>query len=338
MSKLVKCSFLFPFLSTLSLQALPSGNPAQPVFSHSRFERSCLIDVCNSLSLASGLVQHLTFGCSSDHVFSESAAIKGVTVKTKSTSAAVGPNPGVVVINSHPAFDFDVLRSSLHSSSAFVSVSLPDKSPIALPLFDLSFTAKVGGLKLDYRIPMSAYRNFDVSPLASMDERFEDWIDVQTNYGVVWELSIKKVIWKDGVSFIGIGIDYRHGSCPINFVAASNQSHVVYFSPTEEKVGLKEWSFNCGLTTYVNDYVMPYIAITTGNASRTLPVSSLSKLSEQLSTVDNPLAFVSRKLTNYHRANVCCGVTNYASDRFYFSIEGRWGYQRAFHVNSGMSF
>ncbi|MEF9496909.1 hypothetical protein [Chlamydia sp. 04-14] len=321
--------------SSSILNAMPSGNPAYPVIPGINPEQKgmCAFELCNSYNLFAALTGSLKIGFSGDYIFSESARVKNVPVVTSVTTTGTGPSTDVT--STFKDFDFDLNDSKVSSSCIFASVAFQDTSPAAIPLLDISFDVKIGGLKQYYRLPLNAYRDYTSSPLASESQVTDGLVEVQSNYGFVWDLSLKKVLWKDGISFIGIGGDYRHAACPINYIIVNSQTNPeVYFEDSNGKISYKEWSANIGITTYVNDYILPYVSVSVGSASRTAPADSFKRLESQFSN----LKFKVRKITNFHRVNFCCGATSCASDNFFYSVEGRWGYQRAINVTAGFQF
>ncbi|WP_348663285.1 hypothetical protein [Chlamydia vaughanii] len=321
--------------SSSSLHAMQAGNPAYPVLPGINPEQKgfCSFDICNSYNLFAALTGSLKIGFSGDYIFSESARVKNVPVVTSVTTSGTGPQP--TVTSTLKDFDFDLNDSKVGASYVFASVAFQDSSPAAIPLLDISFDVKIGGLREYYRLPLNAYRDYTSSPLASESQVTDGLVEVQTNYGFVWDLSLKKVLWKDGVSFIGVGADYRHASCPINYIIVNSQANPeVYFENSNGKLSHKEWSANIGITTYVNDYILPYLSVAVGSSSRTAPANSFKRLESQFTN----LHFKVRKITNFHRVNICGGATCCASDNFFYSVEGRWGCQRAINVNAGFYF
>ncbi|WP_349821552.1 hypothetical protein ABCH17_02225 [Chlamydia abortus] len=321
--------------SSFALNAMPSGNPASPVIPNINPEQKgmCAFEICNSYNLFAALTGSLKIGFSGDYVFSESARISNVPVVTSVTTMNTGPSP--TVTSTTKDCDFDLNDSKVSSSCVFASVAIQDTSPAAIPLLDISFDVKIGGLKQYYRLPLNAYRDYTSSPLASESQVTDGLVEVQSNYGFVWDLSLKKILWKDGISFIGIGADYRHAACPVNYIVVNSQANPeVYFEDSKGKISYKEWSANIGITTYVNDYILPYISASVGNASRQAPADSFKRLESQFTN----LKFKVRKINNFHRVNFCCGATCCASDNFFYNVEGRWGCQRAINVTAGLQF
>ncbi|BAE80873.1 outer membrane protein ompB [Chlamydia felis Fe/C-56] len=321
--------------SSSTLNAMSAGNPAYPVIPGINPEQKgmCAFEICNSYNLFAALTGSLKIGFSGDYIFSESARVKDVPVVTSVNTSGTGPKP--TITSTVKNFDFDLNDSQVSSSCVFASVAIQDTSPAAIPLLDVSFDVKIGGLKQYYRLPLNAYRDFTSSPLASESQVTDGLVEVQSNYGFVWDLSLKKILWKDGVSFIGIGGDYRHAACPVNYIIVNSQANPeVYFEDSNGKISYKEWSANIGITTYINDYILPYVSVAIGSASRTAPADSFQRLESQFSN----LKFKVRKITNFHRVNFCCGATSCAADNFFYSVEGRWGCQRAINVTAGFQF
>ncbi|ANG65977.1 outer membrane protein B [Chlamydia gallinacea] len=335
--RLVSLTFLtlWGTFSSSSLYAMAAGNPAYPVIPgiNPEYNNFCSFEICNGTNIFAALSGSLKIGFSGDYIFSESASVKNVPVVTSVTTTGTGPTPQVV--STLKDFNFDLMDSRVSSSCIFASFAIQDNSPAAIPLLDVSFDVKIGGLREYFRLPLNAYRDYTSSPLASESQVTDGLVELQTNYGFVWDLSVKKIIWKDGVSFIGIGADYRHAACPVNYIIVNSQANPeVYFEDSSGKLSYKEWSANIGLTTYISDYILPYVAVTVGNASRTAPKNSFERLEDQFTN----LHFKVRKITNFHRVNFCCGITACVTDNFFYNIEGRWGCQRAINVMAGLHF
>lgn len=322
-------------IASTSLDAMPAGNPAFPVIPGINIEQksACTFDLCNSYDVLSALSGNLKLCFCGDYIFSEEAQVKDVPVVTSVTTSGIGPIPTITSTTKNR--DFDLVDCSLSSNCVAAAFSIPDRTFSAIPLFDMSCEVKIGGLKQYYRLPMNAYRDFTSDKLNSESEVTDGLIEVQSNYGFVWDVSLKKVLWKDGVSFVGVGADYRHASCPIDYIIANSQANPeVFIADSEGKLSLKEWSVCVGLTTYVNDYVLPYIAFSVGNVSREAPDNSFKKLEDRFTN----LKFKVRKITSSHRGNICIGATNYIADNFFYNVEGRWGSQRAINISGGFQF
>ncbi|ANH78650.1 hypothetical protein [Candidatus Chlamydia sanziniae] len=317
------------------LYGLAAGNPASPVLPGINPEQKgwCAFELCNSYDLFAALAGSLKIGFYGDYILSESAHITDVPIISSVTTSGTGPQPQVTSTTNN--FDFELNNSSCNSSCIFVSIALQDNSPAAIPFFDINFTVRVGGLKQYYRLPLNAYRDFTSNPLNAESEATDGIIEIQSNYGIVWDLGLQKVLWKDGISFVGIGADYRHGGSPINYIIVHNKSNPeIYFDTANGNLSYKEWSANIGITTYLNDYILPYAAVSVGNTSRHFPKNSFQDLEKQFTN----FKFKVREITNFNKVNFCCGVTCCIADNFYYNVEGRWGYQRAINITSGFQF
>ncbi|SPN73966.1 Outer membrane protein B precursor,Chlamydia major outer membrane protein [Chlamydia serpentis] len=328
-------SMFLGIVSSPSLYALAAGNPAAPVLPGINPEQKgwCAFQLCNSYDLFAALAGSFKFGFYGDYIFSESAHITDVPVITSVTTTGTGTNPTITSTTKN--VDFDINNSSISSSCVFATIALQETSPASVPLLDIAFTARVGGLKQYYRLPLNAYRDFTSNPLNAESEVTDGLIEVQSDYGIVWDLSLQKVLWKDGVSFVGISADYRHGSSPINYIIVYNKANPeIYFDATDGNLNYKEWSASIGISTYLNDYVLPYASVSVGNTSRKAPSDTFSELEKQFTN----FKFKIRKITNFDKINFCCGATCCLADNFYYSIEGRWGYQRAINITSGLQF
>ncbi|ETF38561.1 outer membrane protein B [Chlamydia pecorum VR629] len=329
------CVFALLGTSTSSLYAMPAGNPAFPVLPgiNSGQHGWCMFHLCDSKDLFTALSGSLKVGFCGDFIYSESAHVTDVPVITSVTTIGVGTQP--TIISTTKTYNFDVMNASTHSSSAFASVSLQEHSPAMIPLLDISFTVRIGGIKQHYRLPLNAYRDFTSSPLNAESEVTDGIIELQSNYGFIWDLSLDKVLWKDGVSFIGAGVSYRQASAPVNYIVVYNKTNPeVYFDSTDGSLNYKEWSAHFGLTTYLNDYILPYLGISIGNSTRKAPKDSFKKLEEQFTN----FKFQVRDITNFDKTNFYCGATCCISDNFFYNVESRWGYQRAISVMSGFQF
>lgn len=341
---------LFVPLSTMPLQAMPAGNPAYPILVSSPSD-SCSFDLCSSSGVLSSFFNTVKVGFFGDHIFSEAASVKNVPIiLSYEKTSGTGTGQTTTAYMSWQE-NFEVLSSNVNTNGLFATIAFADRSRDIFPLLDLSLTGRIGGLKQFYRIPLSAFRVFSVpsetqaggqpntaqqsnETVTSTSQAFHGSLDVQTNFGFSWEVSLKKIIWKDGISFIGMGVDYRHAACPLNYLYAITPNQAVMdFSPSGGKLSYKEWAISIGVATYVNDYILPYLSLSTGNVKRYFPKENFASLASQLN-----MEFTDRKVTSFHRANLCAGITNYASDIFYYSIEARWGYQRALNLSTGMHF
>lgn len=183
-SKLVnylRLTFLsFLGIASTSLDAMPAGNPAFPVIPGINIEQknACSFDLCNSYDVLSALSGNLKLCFCGDYIFSEEAQVKDVPVVTSVTTAGVGPSPDIT--STTKTRNFDLVNCNLNTNCVAVAFSLPDRSLSAIPLFDVSFEVKVGGLKQYYRLPMNAYRDFTSEPLNSESEVTDGMIEVQS--------------------------------------------------------------------------------------------------------------------------------------------------------------
>ncbi|WP_201456391.1 hypothetical protein [Chlamydia sp. 17-3921] len=330
--------YVFTLLGTIfssSLFAMAAGNPASPVLPGINPEQTGwrAFQISNSYDIFAALAGSLKIGFCGDFIYSESAHITDVPVITSVTTSGVGTNPTITATTKN--YDFDVMDSITNANYAFACISLQENSPATVPLLDVSFGVRVGGIKQYYRIPINAYRDYTSSPLNAESEVTDGIVEVQSNYGIAWDLTLDKVLWKDGVSFVGAGATYRHATCPINYIVVYNKANPeIYFDSTSGKLSYKEWSAHIGVTTYLNDYILPYIGVSIGNSIRKAPIDSFANLEKQFTN----FKFKVREITNFDRINFYCGATCCISDNFYYSVESRWGYQRAINITSGLQF
>ncbi|WP_213318922.1 hypothetical protein [Chlamydiifrater volucris] len=331
---------LFGIFASGSLQAMSAGNPADPILPYTANPPSCQqIRLCPDINPFALIGGNFRFGFAGDYIFSESAAVKNVPVVTSVSTAsptAGGPSTSTKITSTTKNVTYDAVNCSVSSSSLFATVAFQDYSPAQFPLLDVSFTAKLGGLATYYRLPLNAYRDFTKTPLASESQVTNGLVEVKSNYGIAWDFGIKKVIWKDGVSLISVGADYRRCSCPVDYVIVHDQANPeIYFDNSAGgDVRYSEWAFNIGLTTYFNDCLIPYIAVSTGNTIWEAPEISFTSLERQFTN----LFFKTRNLKNYHRINICGGITYLIADKTYCNVEARWGYQRACNLSGGIFF
>ncbi|EQM62274.1 outer membrane protein B [Chlamydia ibidis 10-1398/6] len=319
-----------------SLYATPAGNPATPVLPGINPEQQGwgALELCRSYDLFAALAGSLKVGFCGDYIFSESSRVSDVPVITSVTTLS-GSGPATQVISTEKTMDFDLTNSRTNVSCVFASISLQDISSVFIPLLDVSFEVKIGGLKDYCRLPVNAYRDFTSSPLATESQATNGLIEMQTNYGFVWDLCLRKILWKDGVSFIGASASYRHAACPIDYVVIHNQANPeVFFADSNGKMSHKEWGAHLGMTTYVNDYILPYIGVGVGNTTRMAPADCFNRLESEFTN----LKFKVRKINSYRRVMFCCGATSCPSNNFFYTVEGRWGCQRAVHVAGGFHF
>lgn len=322
--------FFFVILQPFSaVQAMPAGSPAYPVTPAIEPGKpgSCSLQLCSGRDIFNALSGSLKMGFSGDYIFSESARVNNVPVKVTPSNAVTNMN-------------FNLNEAKVGASCAFLSLSMQDMSYAAFPILDISLDIKCGGLKEYLSLPLNAFRNYTSSPVTASTPGVVDkgLLSMQTNYGLAWELSVKKVLWKDGLTFIGCGVGYRRADCSINYMMVNDQTNAdITFHNARGKVNHKEWSANLGLTTYINDYILPYLAVTIGNTLRKIPQECLTQ-AEALLTSNSATKLQTRTITNFHRANLCCGATAMVAENFFYHVEGRWGYQRAFNINGGFNF
>lgn len=326
---------LLGVLSTSSVCAMPSGNPALPALQDYNINTnptSCF-DFCNSNDLSQMFEGRLNAGFYGDYIFSDNSRVWNVPVITNVTSTGVSGTP--TITSTQENTNFNVTDSNTHTSGLFASFSIPDNGNFCVPIFDLSVTLKLGGLNHYYRLPLNAFRDFTSSPLASTAQLTDGLVEMQTNYGFVWDLAVHKILWKDGLSFLGIGAEYRRASCPVKYVIVHSQANPeIYLGDTSGKCSYKEWSLHLSMATYLNEYLIPYVGLGLGNATRQAPKDCFKSLEDQFTN----LKFAVRKVSNYERVKFCCGITCYLADDFYYNIEGRWGGQKALSVNAGFQF
>lgn len=196
--RLVSLTFLtlWGTFSSSSLYAMAAGNPAYPVIPgiNPEYNNFCSFEICNGTNIFAALSGSLKIGFSGDYIFSESASVKNVPVVTSVTTTGTGPTPQVV--STLKDFNFDLMDSRVSSSCIFASFAIQDNSPAAIPLLDVSFDVKIGGLREYFRLPLNAYRDYTSSPLASESQVTDGLVELQTNYGFVWDLSVKKLFGK----------------------------------------------------------------------------------------------------------------------------------------------
>lgn len=336
--KFLKFSLLFVCsvgtLMPSSIEAMPSGNPAFPAISVTENKKDpYFFQLCSTKNPFMTLIGNLRFGFSGDYIFSEDAAVKGVPVVTSVTTVGTGPNP--VITSFTKNYDFNLNNSVVTSSGVFATMAFQDSSPGFFPLSDLSIILKLSGLKNYYRLPLNAYRDFTSSPLASESEVTDGIIEVQSNYGMCIEFGIKKILWKDGVTFIGLGFDYRKASSPIDYIIVHSKTNPeIYFDSTDGSLDYKEWATSFGITTYLNDFILPYISLSLGNSTRMIPEDCFKDLESQFTD----LKFKVRSISNTSNVNLCTGLTCFMAENFYYNLEARWGYQRALNVALGLQF
>lgn len=326
---------LLGILSTNTSYALPSGNPALPAFQDTNTVTnpvSCF-DFCSFNDLAQIFEGQLNIGFYGDYIFSDNSRVWNVPVITKVTSSGVSGSPSIT--STQEDTNFNVTDSNTHSSGLFASFVIPDNGNFCVPIFDISVTLKLGGLNHCYRLPLNAFRDFTSSPIVSTSQLTDGLIEMQTNYGFVWDLAVHKVLWKDGISFLGIGAEYRRASCPVKYVIVHSETHPeIYLGDPSGKCSYKEWGLHLSMATYLSESLIPYIGLGLGNASRQAPKDSFKPLEDQFTN----FKFDVRKVSNYERIKFCCGITCYLADDLYYNIEGRWGGQKALSINAGFQF
>lgn len=322
-------------LCTHVSHAMPSGNPIYPLIqNHESIANPFgnLLDVCGNEFFFS-VSDRLSFGFYGDYIFSDNARVWDVPLVQNVTTSGVGTTPETTA--KEKTMDFNVINANANVSGVFASLAIPSEGDSCFPLLDISLTLRFGGMNTYYRLPLNAFRDMTSSDTAVTAPLPDGLIELQTNYGFVWEMGAQKIIWKDGESFCGVSLDYRSASCPIRAVIVQSQSNPeVYIGDSSGNCRYQEWGLNLGLATYLNDYVLPYFSIGVVNAVRKTPQNCFKTLESQFTN----FKFLVRDISSYDRFNLCCGVTFCIADNFYYNIEGRWGCQKACSVLAGLQF
>ncbi|MEG0036996.1 MAG: hypothetical protein RSB82_00145 [Victivallaceae bacterium] len=313
--------FLLLFICIIfSKQAfgLSSGNPADPILlSRTTWGNDSTYNLLISSSCARSIADFKIssrFGFSGNYIYSESAGVKEV--------------PIILIANGPTLYkELQVNNMTIASSGATGTITIQDTSNCFTPIWDIDLYGTIGGLSAYYRLPMAAFR----IPTA-LSAPTDGVIEVQTNYGFMWHLGAKKVFWKDGNSFLSGGVDYKHASCPLNYVILHQAAEPELFIEHEDdtsnnSIGYKEWSINVGIATRVTNNLVPYVSLATGNTY--FKAGSPEKLFTQLTTAFPDLKFLMRKIKNTHHLNVNAGLSYVIQDSASLNLEGTWGYQRA---------
>jgi len=201
----------------------------------------------------------------------------------------------------------DIEKTSLYTNAGLIVANFWDR-------FDIFATLGATNLFIDTNVSA-----FDTDG-ANVGQRVV--IDTETDFS--WSTGIRGTIWECGCTTFGFEAQYFYTSPKVSRITRAAQ-----FSLYDElSTQYSEWQVGVGIAHRIN-ILTPYIAVKWAHANLELDGGPLPA---PLNTLD-PKDSDSDKLFGY-----AVGVSLVDCEKASITVEGRWGDERAVHVNGQLRF